>query len=199
MSQCYYRADISAGALLATESRTLANLLLLGVDKSAWLHAIKEDNILQKKSPSSAIRQAHLIRQRLDTLDEEGLTLIAQETGEILNQMLLVAAIRHSRLLGDFLIDVYQGRLKRLEDTISSSDWLTFLHECQQRDVTVASWSESTQAKLRQVILLILTQAKYIDSTRSGRITPPLLHPRVLGYLKKHNDTYTLKAMDIKR
>ncbi len=199
MSQSHYKADIGAGALLPAESRILANLLLSGVDKAAWLYAIKEENILQKKSPSSAIRQAHLIRQRLDTLDEEGLTMITQETGEILNQMLLVAAIRHSRLLGDFLIDVYQGQLKRLENTITSGDWTTFLHECEQRDAMVATWSKSTQAKLRQVILLILTQTKYIDSTRSGRITPPLLHPRVLRYLKATNDTYTLKAMDIKR
>ena len=95
----HYMADISAGALLPAESRILATLLLSGVDKAGWVHAIKEDNILQKKSPSSAIRQAHLIRQRLDTLDEEGLNLIAHESGEVLNQMLLVAAIRHSRLL----------------------------------------------------------------------------------------------------
>ena len=195
----HYMADISAGALLPAESRILATLLLSGVDKAGWMHAIKEDNILQKKSPSSAIRQAHLIRQRLDTLDEEGLTLIAHESGEVLNQMLLVAAIRHSRLLGDFLIDVYQGRLKRLEATISSGDWSTFLHECEQRDATVATWSKSTQAKLLQVIFLMLAQAKYIDSTRNRRITPPLLHPRVLRYLKDHNDTYTLKAMDVKR
>lgn len=195
----HYMADISAGALLPAESRILATLLLSGVDKAGWVHAIKEDNILQKKSPSSAIRQAHLIRQRLDTLDEEGLTLIAHESGEVLNQMLLVVAIRHSRLLGDFLIDVYQGRLKRLEDTISSGDWSSFLHECEQRDATVATWSKSTQAKLLQVIFLMLAQAKYIDSTRSRRITPPLLHPRVLRYLKDHNDTYTLKAMDVKR
>ena len=195
----HYMADISAGALLPAESRILATLLLSGVDKAGWVHAIKEDNILQKKSPSSAIRQAHLIRQRLDTLDEEGLTLIAHESGEVLNQMLLVVAIRHSRLLGDFLIDVYQGRLKRLEDTISSSDWSTFLHECEQRDAAVATWSKSTQAKLLQVIFLMLAQAKYIDSTRSRRITTPLLHPRVLRYLKDHNDTYTLKAMDVKR
>jgi len=145
------------------------------------------------------VRQARLIRNRLETLDTEGLTLIAGESGELLNQMLLVSAIRHSRLLGDYLLDVYRGRYRRLEDRLSAADWPAFLHECQQRDASVADWSESTRAKLLQVIWRILAEARYIDSTKGLRLTPPLLHPRVLRYLKDHNDTYTLEAMDVKR
>lgn len=194
-----YKADVSAGSLMPSESRILASLLQSGMDRESWTKAIKEDNILQKKSPSSAVRQARLIRNRLDTLDAEGLTLITTESGELLNQMLLVAAIRHSRLLGDYLLDVYQGRYRRLEDRLSASDWPTFLHECEQRDAAVAHWSDSTRAKLLQVIWRILAEARYIDSTQGLRLTPPLMHPRVLRYLKDHNDNYTLNAMDVKR
>lgn len=194
-----YLADIGAGALLPVESRVLAGLLLAGVDKTAWTKAIKEDNILQKKNPASAVRQARLIRNRLETLDQEGLKLVVSGAGEILNQMLLLACIRQSRLLGDYLIDVYRTRLKRLENTLNPNEWSAFLHECEQRDPDVQAWSESTRAKLLQVILRILAEARYLDSTRKLCLTPPLLHPQVRRYITDRQDSYALEAMDQKR
>ena len=64
-----YNAEISAGSLMLQESRRLAQLFTENPNKAQWIQAIKLDNILQKKSPSTAMRQAHLIRKRLDTLD----------------------------------------------------------------------------------------------------------------------------------
>lgn len=194
-----YHAELSAGSLMLNESRRVAELLLTRPDHAAWLHAIKIDNLLQKNSPATAIRQARLIRNRLSTLDDEGLNLVVAATPELRTQMLLVAAIRHSRLLGDFMIDVYRRRLRRLEDTLIPSDWEAFLQECTHRDASVAAWSNSTRHKLLQVVLRILAEARYIDTTRSLRLTPPLLHPRVLRYLAERQDSYTREAMELSR
>ncbi len=194
-----YQADLSAGSLMPAESRILADLLRAGVDKEGWTRAIKEENVLQKNSPSSAVRQARLIRNRLETLDAEGLALVVSESSEVLNQMLLLAAIRHSRLLGDYLIGVYRPRWQRLDTHLSLNEWPTFLHECEQRDSSVATWSDSTRAKLLQVILRILAEARYLESTRNLRLTPPLLHPRVRRYIQDRNDHYALEALDLKR
>ena len=194
-----YNAEVSAGSLMPMESRRLAELLLQLPDDAAWSKAIKQDNILQKNSPATAVRQARLIRNRLTLLDEEGLRLIAEESPEISTQMLLLAAIRHSRLLGDFMIDVYRSRLRRLDDTLNPADWDAFLHECAHRDPLVDTWSESTRAKLLQVVLRILAEARYLESTRSLRLTPPLLHPRVVTYLRAHNDSYAQEAMELNR
>ena len=54
------------------ESRRIAALLLAQPDEAAWRHAIEIDNILQKKAPATARRQATLIRKRLMTLDAQG-------------------------------------------------------------------------------------------------------------------------------
>jgi len=194
-----YNAQFSAGSLLVNESRRIAELLLQKPDKSAWNQAVKVDNILQKTSPTTAQRQARLIRRRLECLDDEGLQLIANDSVEVCTQMLLLAAIRHSRLLGDFLIDVYRGQLRRLETTLNVRDWDVFLHECEQRDPTVADWTATTRAKLLQVILRILAEARYLESTSSLRMTPPLLHPRVTGYLARSKDLYVREAMEQKK
>ncbi|WP_348944727.1 DUF1819 family protein [Chitinibacter sp. FCG-7] len=124
---------------------------------------------------------------------------VANEGLEVCTQILLLATIRQSRLLGDFLIDVYRGQLRRLESTLNIRDWDVFLHECEQRDPTVQNWTANTRAKMLQVILRILTEAAYLESGRSLKMTPPLLHPRVRAYLANHKDHYAREAMEHKQ
>lgn len=191
-----YNAQVSAGSLLINESRRIAELLLQKPDDAAWNQSIKIDNILQKSSPTTAQRQARLIRRRLDCLDEEGVALIANDNVEVRTQMLLLASIRHSRLLGDFMIDVYRAQLRKLETVLDVRNWDVFLHECEQRDPAVGEWTATTRAKLLQVILRILAEARYLESTSSLRMTPQLLHPRVAAYLARSKDLYVREAME---
>jgi hypothetical protein len=192
-----YNAEISAGSLLLLESRRIAELLMMRPSPEQWLHALNVDNILQKSSPATARRQARLIRHRLDTLDNEAWAMIVGGPHEAATQLLLAAAVKHSRLLADFLVDVYGGHLRRLESQLTpAKDWESFLADCVKRDPEFAQLSDSTQAKLLQVILRILAEARYIDSTRNLRLTPPHLHPNVLAYLKRHGDHAVLSVMD---
>lgn len=191
-----HNAEISAGSLLPLESKRIASLLLAKPDETAWWHAIEVENILQKKTRATARRQATLIRKRLLTLDDAGLVMLAQREQEVVMQLLLVAAIKHSQLLGDFLRTVYAGRQRSLEPHLAPLDWQDFLIECAHRDPAVAGWSESTRAKLFQVIVRILVEAKYLDSARSLKLTPRSLHPDVRRYLAARNETHLLDCLE---
>ena len=57
-----YKADIAGGSLKLPESRIIAGLLIDGVSESEWKDAIEVENVLQKRSPGTAKRQASLIR-----------------------------------------------------------------------------------------------------------------------------------------
>lgn len=195
-----YNAEISAGSLMLPESRRVATLLLAHPTKEQWFEALELDNVLQKKSPATARRQARLIRNRLETLEEEAWTLIAEGSQEVATQLLFAAAIKHSRVLGEFLHDVYGGHLRRLETNLSpAKDWESFMADCLQRDPDVANFSASTKAKMLQVVLRVLAEGKYIDSTRTLRLTPPHLHPDVVRYLKRYEATAVLELMDMKQ
>jgi len=195
-----YNAEISAGSLMLPESRRIATLLLTHPTKEQWFEALKLDNVLQKKSPATARRQARLIRNRLDTLEDESWSLIAEGSQEVATQLLFAAAIKHSRILGDFLRDVYAGHLRRLESNFSpAKDWESFMADCLQRDPEIANFSDTTKAKMLQVVLRILAEGKYVDSTKTLRLTPPHLHPDVVRYLKKHGETAVLALMDMKQ
>lgn len=180
------------------ESRKVAALLLTQPTQAEWDDAIEVENILQK-TPATARRQARLLRRRLETLDEAGLELVARADAEACGQILLAAAIRHSRLIGDFMRDVYAADLRKLEKTLSYRQWETFLAECEHRDEAVGSWAETTRAKLFQVVVRILTEAKFLDSTRRMGLTLPMLHPKARAYIQQLGDAETLARMEAQR
>jgi hypothetical protein len=178
------------------ESRRIAAFLLTQPDDNAWRRALVEDNLLQKKAPATALRQAKLIRNRLHTLDVSAWEMIAQREQEVVIQLLLVAAVKHSQLLADFIKDVYIEHQRRMDLALSPGDWDGFFSECSHRDSSIIQWSESTQAKLFQVILRILTEAKYLESTRSMKLTPQSLHPDVRRYLSGHGDSTLIELLE---
>lgn len=191
-----FNAEISAGSLLPLESRRIALLLLSEPDEAAWQHAIEIDNILQKKTVATARRQATLLRKRLTTLDAQAWQMITQRESEVVNQLLLAAAVKHSQLLGEFMRQVYAWRQRSLEPTLSPLDWQDFLTECAHHDAAVSGWSASTRAKLLQVVVRILVEAKYLENPRTKKLTPQSLHPAVRSYLKNHDEAYVLDCLE---
>lgn len=178
------------------ESKRIAALLIIDPDEDAWHHAIEIDNILQKKTPATARRQATLIRKRLMTLDVQGWEMISERGSEVQIQLLLAAAIKHSPLLGDFMRNVYAMRQRRLEPSLAPQDWPDFLAECAHHYPAVALWTDSTRAKLLQVIVRVLAEAKYLDNARSMKLTPRSLHPDVRRYLSERQETYVLECLE---
>ena len=191
-----YNAEISAGSLLPLESRRIASLLLTEPDPSAWQHAIETENILQKKTPATARRQARLLRRRLTTLNPQAWQMMTERESEVVTQLLLASAVKHSQLLGDFMLRVYADRQRRLEPTLAPIDWQDFLAECAHHDAAVAGWSDATKAKLFQVIVRILAEAKYLESARSMSLSPRSVHPDVRRYLLTRDEFYVLECLE---
>jgi hypothetical protein len=63
-----YKANFTRGGLMVPESRIVADLLLADADADGWRQAIEVDNVLAKRSVSTAATKATLIRGRLKTL-----------------------------------------------------------------------------------------------------------------------------------
>lgn len=192
-----YNAEIVAGALMLSESRQIAHRLLEGVTDSELKRLLVEDNILQKRSPSTALRQAALIKKRLRLVTGELLRVIADGTREVATQALLAAAIKHNKLLGDFMLRVVKEHWLAYEKELKRSDWPRFLEECQHIDPTVLTWSKATRQKIGQVVVRCLIEARYVDSARSLQITPVHIYGEVLDYLRRSDEQYVLTCMEI--
>ena len=192
-----YKGDIVAGSLLIPESRKIARLLLNRADSAAWHQTVIVKNILQKRSPAAAKRQARLIRNRLALMGPELWTMIDKGSSDIVTQALLAAAIKHSRFLGDFMDKIIREHWRTFKPKISNKDWETLFETCVQIEPAILNWSQTTLSKLRQVVFRILAEAKYIDGTRSLKLLPVSIVPEVRQYLKKHQENYVLRCMEV--
>jgi hypothetical protein len=191
-----YNGEIVAGSLLVPESREIATLLLQGASEEEWYQAIIVHNVLQKRSPASAKRQASLIRKRLDLMTPEHWALVKDGNAEVSNQALLAAADKHSCLLGDFMSNVCRQHWLTFNRTLSDKDWREFLETCSQVDLAVGEWTATTTSKLRQVVFRILAEAGYVDSTRKLNLQPVSIVPEVRAYLTNHSEDYILQCME---
>jgi len=192
-----YNAEIVAGALIPSESRIIAQLTLDSVSKEQLKHLLTIENILQKRSPATAIRAAELIKKRFALVNEDLLRIIATGSRQALMQALLVAAIKHNKLIGDFMLRVIKQKLRLFETKLKPIDWENFLRECEQTDETVLQWKVTTREKLGQVVKKCLVEAGFLESATNPTITPVLLLPEIKTYLLENNEDYVLECMSV--
>ena len=192
-----YNGDIVAGSLLIMESRKIARLLLDDANPKQWHQAIMIDNILQKRTPAAAQRQARLIKNRLLLMKPALWEFIAQGSSDMAVQGILAAAIKHSHLLGDFMDTVIRQHWRTFVKEITDKDWKDFFETCAQVDPDIDQWADSTQAKIKQVIFRILSESKYIDNTKSLQLLPVSVIPEIRQYLIKNSEKYVLRCMEV--
>ena len=162
-----YSANLTKASLKLAESRIIAALLLEGVDDNAWRQAILEENVLQKRSASTAKTFADYIRHRLSTMDRGIWELIRDGAPKIAAQAVLAAALKHNRLLADFFDQVLREHSRQFITTITDRDWATYIESCAGRDPNVATWTPEVVIKLRQVVFRILAEAEYVENTKT--------------------------------
>lgn len=191
-----YNAEIVAGSLLVRESRLIARLLLNDADPGQWHHAVVVDNLLQKRAPATARRQARLIKNRLSLMKPEIWEIISNGPNDAATQALLAAAVKHSRLLGDFMDKVIRQLWRTFTPQISDKDWRDYITSCAQIDPGIDRFSNATQAKLKQVVFRILAEAKYINNTKSLHLLPASVIPEIRQYLFNNGEHYALRCME---
>jgi len=147
-----YTAEIAAGALKVPESRVIADLLLRGVDEQGWETALYGQNALQARSAATARRIRTLLQGRLETTGPELWTLVRDGLGTTATHACLAAAVKHSRLLGDFLDIVVREQYRLFEPSLSYQLWGDYLDDCRNRVPDTPHWADSTIRRMRSAV-----------------------------------------------
>lgn len=192
-----YRADITAGSLKIAESRIIADMLLREVGEEPWREAIIKQNVLQARNPATAIRITRLVRMRLELMNNELWKLVRDGSNVVTTHALLAAAVKHSPLLGDFLDLVVREQFRIFSKTLSKSLWENYVDGCRSRDPEMPLWNESTRRRLRSSVFQILSQAGYLENTRTLRLQPVHIAPQVVHYLQDHEEEYVLRCIQV--
>jgi len=193
----YYKANITAGALLVPESRKIADLMLKNISKEEWKHEIEENNILQRLSVSSSKRIASFIEARLVLMRPDLWVMIRDGDATLSTQANFAAAIKHCRLLGDYLDVIIRAQFKKLEDILPLPLWDEFIILCEQNDPLMEQFPPSTAQKMRSNIHKILIEVGYLSDPYKRKLQKIEIVPEVINYLKKNNEKYVLKCIKV--
>ena len=192
-----YRANFIRCGLMLRESRIVADLLLRGLNPAEWRKAIMEDNLLAKRSLSTATSEATLIRRRLRTLPPRLWQEVQGGSRPAATQAVLAGVINDSPLFGDFLDLVLRGLYQRFEPTLAAHHWDRYVDDCRIRDPHMPAWSPSTLTKLRTRAFAMLAEAGYLSDSRGKALQSVYLYPEVARALADAGQYDTLSRLRV--
>ena len=104
--------------------------------------------------------------------------------------------LKQYRLVWDFMITVI-GEKYRLRDTsFGRIDLNAFFLRLQEQDEVVASWSDTTITKLKQILARVLVENEYLDSTKATKLNPVWLNSTLENAIKDNGDDAALAAFN---
>lgn len=108
----------------------------------------------------------------------------------------LYAMMKQYRLIWDFMITVIGEKYRLSDTTFGKIDLNSYFLRLQEQDDWVATWSDSTVTKLKQVIAKMLVENEYIDSIRATKLNPVWLHPVLENTIRENGDEIALPAFN---
>ena len=192
-----YIASLTREPFLFYEMRTTAKLLCSGLSEEAVVAQITNDNLFQYPTEKSVARMAKACLKRLAAMDDNDLVrAIAQQPTDVAKQICLYAMTKQSRLMWEFMLTVIGEKYRLKDSSFGRIDLNTYFMRLQEQDDAVATWSEGTITKLKQVLAKVLVENEYLDDIRADHLNPVYLHPILENAIRNHGDLMVLPAFN---
>lgn len=192
-----YNGSLTREQFLFYEMRITARLLESGKDDASVISEITRDNLFQFPTERSVKNIAQCCLRRLHSLDDmELVQAIANMPSEFAKQICLYAMMRQNRLVWDFMITVIGEKYRLLDTSFSRMDLNTFFTRLQEQNDNVASWTEQTIQKIKSVLVRILVENDYLDSSRAVTLNPVLIVPLLEEKIREAGELVALSAFN---
>lgn len=192
-----YIASLTREPFLYYEMRTTAKLLSSGMSNNDVVTQITSENLFQYPTEKSVARMAKACLKRLAAMDDNDLVrAIAQQPTDVAKQICLYAMMKQSRLMWEFMLTVIGEKYRLKDSSFGRIDLNTYFMRLQEQDDAVATWSEGTITKLKQVLAKVLVENEYLDDIRADHLNPVYLHPILENAIRSHGDLMVLPAFN---
>lgn len=192
-----YSAVMTREQFLFHETRITAKLMGDGLSKEEILNRIISDNLFQYPTEKSLRQMSLACIRRLEALSDTTLiAAIANESSDVAKQICLYAMMRQYRLVWDFMLTVIGEKYRNLDNSFGRMDLNMFFTQLAEQDDWVASWSDSTVTKLKQVITKTLVENGYLDSIKAERLNPVLICSILENAIRESGQEIALPAFN---
>ena len=192
-----YNAAITREQFLFYEVRTTAKLVCEEFSNDEIVDRIVKENLFQYPTEKSVKKMALACLRRLEALEDRSLVqAIATQPSDISKQICLYAMMRQYRLVWDFMLTVIGSKYRNLDTTFSKIVLNTYIMRLQEQDDWVATWSDSTVTKVKQVLAKVLVENEYLDSLTSDRLNPVMISPLLENAIRASGQEIALPAFN---
>src|SRR5699024_9709988 len=108
----------------------------------------------------------------------------------------LYALMMQNRLVWEFMVTVIGEKYRLKDQSFGKIDLNTYFMRLQEQDDTVASWSDKTITKQKQVLAKILVETEYLDDIHAEYLYPVYLYPILENAIRINGDLAALSAFN---
>lgn len=192
-----YIASLTREPFLFYEMRATAKLICEGLEDAEVVSRIAEENIFQYPTEKTVSRIARACIKRLRAMEDESLIqAISIQPTDVAKQICLYAMMKQSRLVWEFMITVIGEKYRLRDNSFGKIDLNIYFMRLQEQDDTVATWSDNTITKLKQVLARVLVETEYLDNLKSDHLNPVWLQPILENAIRSNGDLAALPAFN---
>lgn len=180
------------------ETRITARLIAdEGLCDEAVIDAVVRDNLYQFPTERMIKNIAKACVKRLRVIDDTRLIdIIAHQPVDVAKQACMYAMMKQYRLVWDYMVTVIGTKFANQDMSYGQIDLNVFFMQLQEQDDAVASWSDATIKKLKQVLNRILIENEYIDGPRADHINLVWLNYPVENLIRDNRDERVLPVFN---
>ncbi len=192
-----YNSSLTAEQFLFYEIRIVSKQYLEGKSIDEIIKNVKADNLFQYPTERKVSRIARACQRRIFALDNKNLIHeLAYSSVNVAKQINLYAMMRSSRLVHEFMTDLIGEKYRQQDFSYTRKDINVFFSRLQEQNDNVATWSEQTVTKLKQVLTKCLVETEMLDSMKDTMLTPIFISEELEAGIRENNDLTALAAFN---
>lgn len=188
-----YNGGLTREQFLFFEIRIVAKFICDGLQREEILKRLTEENLFQFPTERMISSIAATCFKRIDALESESLVY---QFVEVAKQINLYTMMKYNKIVWDFMTAVIGEKFRTQEFDFSKKDLNVFFFRLQEQNDAVASWSDSTISKIKQVLTKSLVECGYLDTTRSTQLNNISIEPELEDEIRASSDFAALSAFN---
>ena len=181
---------------LYNETKIIGRYLLDGENAQDLKIRNLEENLIKYEKIASIKRVNSPIFKRLGVMSAEMLEEFVCSDIETSKCILLYSIMKTDRLVREFIFEVYKDKMYMKKEYIEKFDIDNWYEEKCILSQTLRERTESTTAKLKQVLMKIMQDSGLVIKEKNKfKIVQPLLKEKFISMLDKNGDMEYAKAI----
>lgn len=186
---------ITREQFLFHEMRIVAKLLLEEKSDSEIIGEVVTNNLFQYPTEKSLNNITRVCLARFHQAEsKELIDIVASGSSDAAKQACLFLMMNYYRIVWEFMIGVIGEKYRTQDLSFTKMDLNSFFTRLQEQNEVVASWSDATINKCKQILKKILIENGYLDNQKSEVLNNILLDLSVKEAIENINNRDALIA-----